>query len=524
MTAASEPSHHDDTPPTVDVAQLFESLPDLIGVLDARGHVVIANPAWSRVLGWRRRDLKAEPLESFMHLDDVEVMRAQLAARAATGDTDSFDCRMRCADGSHRWLEWTAVVQNDIAYVIARDVTSAKEIAVELHSSRTFLESIVDNIPNMVFVKDALELRFVRMNQAGQDLLGYTQDELFGKNDYDFFPDDEAEFFIRKDRDVLSHHEVLDIASEPIETRLLGQRILHTRKIPIFDEHGEPVYLLGIAEDITARVEGEELMRQRQETLAALATAHEAQARLTEALETQRWIATTLQRSLLPAEIPAIPGVEIAARYWPSTAGLEVGGDFYDVFGLGRRGWGIVIGDVCGKGVGAASLTAAARHSARAAARHVTHPDEVLAWVYDAVIAQVTDRFLTMAYATIDLSGAEAVLTVSLGGHPRPILVRAGGSVESLGRFGTLIGMNVTPAFHTDSTTLRCGDLVAFYTDGLTDAPDDRALSEVELAALLATHHDGPLDGVAEAIHASILERSGNDIDDDAALVLVRIE
>lgn len=494
-----------------------------MGVLDAAGHLVIVNPAWSRVLGWRRRDLRAEPLASFIHPDELEVMARELAQRSINANPESFDCRMRCRDGSYRWLEWTAVVQGEISYVIARDVTAAKDVAVELHSSRTFLESIVDNIPNMVFVKDAADLRFVRMNRAGQDLLGYTQDELFGKNDYDFFPEDEAEFFIRKDRDVLAHHEVLDIASEPIDTRLRGRRILHTKKIPIFDEDGEPAYLLGIAEDITARVEGEELMRQRQETLAALSVARESQARLTEALETQRMIATTLQRSLLPAELPVVPGIEIAARYWPSTANLEVGGDFYDVFGLGRRGWGIVIGDVCGKGVGAASLTAAARHSARAAARHVTHPDEVLAWVYDAVIAQVTDRFLTMAYATIDLSGDAVLLTVSLGGHPRPIVVRVDAQVESFGRFGTLIGMSVAPAFHTDSTRLQSGDLVAFYTDGLTDAPDGRALSEADLAGLLAEDHLDPLESVADAIYASILERSGGDIDDDAALVLLRV-
>ena len=117
-----------------------------------------------------------------------------------------------------------------------------------------FFQSIVDNVPAMVFVKDAKDLRFVFFNKAGEELLGYSREEMIGKNDYDFFPKKEADFFVEKDRLVLEGREAVDIPEESIQTRYLGPRILHTRKIPIFGASGAPEYLLGISEDITERM------------------------------------------------------------------------------------------------------------------------------------------------------------------------------------------------------------------------------------------------------------------------------
>ncbi len=116
-----------------------------------------------------------------------------------------------------------------------------------------FLNSILDNIPDMIFVKDAKDLRFVRFNKAGERLLGRKKEALIGKNDYDFFPKKEADFFTRKDRAVLRSKKLLDIPAEPIHTRTKGTRILHTKKIPLLNSKGKPEYLLGISEDITER-------------------------------------------------------------------------------------------------------------------------------------------------------------------------------------------------------------------------------------------------------------------------------
>ncbi len=134
-----------------------------------------------------------------------------------------------------------------------------------LRQANSFLDSILENIPNMIFVKDATELRFVRFNKAGEDLLGYSRDELIGKNDYDFFPKEEAEFFTTKDREVLKGGRLVDVPEESIHTRQRGPRTLHTKKIPILDQHGQPRYLLGISEDVTDLKQAEEALREAKE-------------------------------------------------------------------------------------------------------------------------------------------------------------------------------------------------------------------------------------------------------------------
>lgn len=127
----------------------------------------------------------------------------------------------------------------------------------ELSNSRGFLDSLIENLPNMVFVKEAQELKFVRFNKAGCELLGISSEELLGKNDYDFFPKEQADAFTQKDREVLKNQTVVDIPEEPIETRYQGGRILHTKKIPILGPDGKAKYLLGISEDITEQIKAQ---------------------------------------------------------------------------------------------------------------------------------------------------------------------------------------------------------------------------------------------------------------------------
>ncbi len=153
---------------------------------------------------------------------------------------------------------------------IFEDITERKRAEETLRESGEFLSNIVENIPLMIFVKDAQDLRFVRFNRAGEELLGYTREELLGKNDYDFFPKDQADFFTKKDRAVLGEKVLLDIPEEQIGTRILGERILHTRKIPVLGISGEPRFLLGISEDITEQKEAEERLRDSEERYRSL--------------------------------------------------------------------------------------------------------------------------------------------------------------------------------------------------------------------------------------------------------------
>src|SRR5207253_2959799 len=110
-----------------------------------------------------------------------------------------------------------------------------------------------------------------------------------------------------------------------------------------------------------------------------------AREQLQRLLDAQRSIARTLLTSLRPSALPRIDGADLAIHYWPANDELEVSGDLYDVFAIDEHRWALVVGDVCGKGVAAAAITAAARHSLRAAALHMRDPARVLRWVHDAI-------------------------------------------------------------------------------------------------------------------------------------------
>jgi PAS domain S-box-containing protein len=229
------------------------------------GYFKRLNPAWERTLGWTVEELRSRPFLDFVHPEDRE--RTQIEAAGLTSvrrHTLHFENRYRCKDGSYRTLIWSAtgVPDEGLMYAVARDGTESKRAEQELRSSEQFLDSVLENLPSMVFVKDAQELRFVRVNRAGEELLGRSREELLGKSDHDLVPREQAEFFVQTDSEVLAAANVVDIPEEQIDTPEKGKRILHTRKIAIRDERGEPRYLLGVSEDITDRKLAEQKFRE----------------------------------------------------------------------------------------------------------------------------------------------------------------------------------------------------------------------------------------------------------------------
>ncbi len=159
----------------------------------------------------------------------------------------------------------------DNVLVITRDVSERRRSEQELKDSKALIDAVIDNVPLMVFLKEATDLKFVLFNRAGEEMLGYDREKLLGKSDLNLFPTEQAAFFTAKDRETLDGEaDLVDIAEEPIMTAKRGMRLLHTRKICIRGGDGTTKFLLGISEDITERKEAEAKLLAYQEQLRAL--------------------------------------------------------------------------------------------------------------------------------------------------------------------------------------------------------------------------------------------------------------
>jgi serine phosphatase RsbU (regulator of sigma subunit) len=237
--------------------------------------------------------------------------------------------------------------------------------------------------------------------------------------------------------------------------------------------------------------------------------------------ERERTIAHTLQRSLRPGGLPPVPGLSAAVRFRPAGEGIELGGDFYDLF-ADRQGWAALIGDVQGKGPDAAAVTALARHTMRAAAAYEYRPSGVLALLHSALREQAPDgRFCTVAYAHIRVGDDELSVDLACGGHPLPLVVHPDGLVEPVGRLGTLLGADIEPNLTDVTVPLGRGDVLVLYTDGVTEVRRRRreVFGQRELAALLATCGGLPPDAVADRVELAVLQASEGRLRDDVAIL-----
>ncbi|MGH9177307.1 MAG: SpoIIE family protein phosphatase [Acidimicrobiales bacterium] len=258
------------------------------------------------------------------------------------------------------------------------------------------------------------------------------------------------------------------------------------------------------------------------EDLAARVAAAVANGR---AHQTRTEIAHTLQQSLLPPDVPLLPGVEVAARYRPIGPDIEVGGDFYDVFPAGGERWGVAIGDVSGKGIPASSLTALARYTLRAASRRESDPSAVLHALNGTILDDGADdeRFCTVALGFLQHRDDGLTLTMSCGGHLLPVLVRADGTLERLGQPGTALGLFGDPVLSDRTDVLGPGDAVVLYTDGVEEArAPDGTFADGLLERTLASHAGRPAEDMARAVEESVLAFGGGRQRDDLAIVVVR--
>lgn len=236
-----------------------------------------------------------------------------------------------------------------------------------------------------------------------------------------------------------------------------------------------------------------------------------------------RHIARTLQAGLLPATLPEPAGLELAARYRAQGEGLEVGGDFYDVFPDGD-GWLMVIGDVCGKGPEAAAVTAEARWTIRALAGAAAGPGPLLEEVNRALVGRRRDfTFLSAAVVRVSAVPGGARVVCARAGHPHPLVLRGDGAVEEVRAPGGLLGVFDGLRFAERALELADGDALVLYTDGVSEARrgGDELGDDGIRERLRAVAGTGAAD-IARHLEQAAVRFSGGAPRDDLAIVVVR--
>ena len=226
-------------------------------------------------------------------------------------------------------------------------------------------------------------------------------------------------------------------------------------------------------------------------------------------------LAQALQASLLPPSLPTVPHLALAARYQPASR-FEVGGDFYDVFPIDEAAWGLVIGDVMGKGPHAAARTSAARYTIRAAAIHEAAPARVLETVNTALLAEPSANgdapFVTALFARVEPAEAGTRVVLASAGHPLPTLVRANGSTEVVGAPGTLLGVLPTVDVADATIELAPGETLVLITDGVHDSGRPRRLQQEGLEEVLRACGGMTAEAIVERVHAAVATAQRDDI------------
>ncbi len=253
-------------------------------------------------------------------------------------------------------------------------------------------------------------------------------------------------------------------------------------------------------------------------------------------------VARSLQASLLPPGLPAIPGLELGARYAPAGEGVEVGGDFYDAFAVDGGRWVLAVGDVRGKGVEAAAVTGLARHTIRSIALYESRPSAILTHLNRVLLAAEADRvaavqalgetpwelteprFCTVAIAVLEPGTGRACVQVCSGGHPLPLVARADGRVQAAGRPGTLLGASTEIELHDVELEIGPGEALVCFTDGIVERHQGRRFFEdTGIAKVLAEATGSDAATLAARIEQEARNLFDDKPHDDMAVLVARV-
>ena len=542
---------------------VFQHAPAPLFVLEPDGTVRRANGRAGQLIGAPSGYATGRALTAFVDLPSRAAVKSQLAAAARTGTTRQVECRLLGPDGPvdailtadvatmqdgarllvvtalspaaagpiPKWVKGPKKAEGSEGLIrtMTRRMDMVTAVTRLLLDNSTFSEAVTLQRCARLLAGDMASWVIVDMERA--DLL---------RRQFVVGPQDQAsQELARKVR-----------ALDPPPGSAPGQ--VHSAGTSVVQAHADDADILGLAPDGTpllmllgaasllsvpitdgvtsygaltlARTAGEGRFE-----IADLGLAEELGQHLGVAIRVDRMfrhrsaVAEALQSSLLPASLPEVPGLDLSAAYQP--AGLEVSGDFYDVFPV-QGGWALTVGDVCGKGQEAAAMTAAARHAIRVLAHWNPDPADVLARVNEVMLAgDYEDRFVTAKLAYLRWEGDRLRVTLASAGHPGPALVRPDGRVDVLSGGGLPLGLFPDADPHTEEFELDQDDLLFFYSDGVTEArsPDMRYFED-SLADELAGLAGSSADETARMAQSLVRSFSQDELRDDMTILVAKVK
>jgi PAS domain S-box-containing protein len=469
----------------------FEAAPIGKTLLDSERRIIRANPAFARLVGRTPEQVQGMPVADLCHSDDVAALWSMLDragefddAERGERERETVDLRLQSQGTSEVWV--AVVVSRIEPTELAEQLSMVQwvDLTVRRRAERARAELLLEQAARAQ--AEAMAHRLTQLQALSNALEAMSLEELL------------PELAVRlvAMHDVAAAEVRIDERSAELIFRATADgvsRVVPDEEAESFERWEEAPLQIERTRLGTLRValpDGRSLDQDERTLLREAADRAALSIRRAQLHEEEHRIAVELQRGLIPAQLPSVPGVELAAHYEAAGLGAEVGGDWYDAFALPSGRLGIVLGDVAGSGIRAASTMGQLRSVTRAFAladEAVRSPGEVLTRLNSYRAALDEHQLFTVLYAVID--PAERTIAWASAGHPPPLVARDGGDIGYLDGGGGLMGVEEKP-YTTHRSELASGDVLLLYTDGLVERRGESL--DTGLDRLARTVADGP--------------------------------
>lgn len=483
-----------------------------IAIIDMQGRLSYANCRLAEMLGFGLEEIVGRSAVNLVFVDDRSRAQRLLRLRRKR-PPEQLEFRLCRKDGTALWaiVAVSAIWDEDGDFAgilsMVTEINQRKMMEVALRDSERLFRSVLDTLPVGVWIADR-DGRIISANPAAHRIWGgarYTNPEDFGKYKAWWF--DKRQRVTQRDwalmravtRGETSLNEVIEI-----EAFDGTRKVICNSAMPLRDAKGEITGAIVVNEDISER--------------------KKLEVERVKALERERRIANELQECFRPSDPPHLPGYVLGHAYRAALEEAQLGGDFYDIFPLGKDHYGIVMGDVCGKGLDAAVQTVTSKYFLRGYAAEYGDPAQVVRLLNEALSQEETkSHLLTLFYGVLEVPTGK--LRYVSGGHEPPLVLPPGSEIPlELESTGPLLGAFPGLQFEEKLIQLEPGTSLLLYTDGVTDARYERQFLQTQGLADLLVREGASLRGqeLVDRLLQKVEAFARGYLRDDVALLLIQ--